>query len=208
MRAVVGELPAMDLPQHRVVGLVGSIARDGRANPFEVVMRLADRIGAECYPLPAPGIVESVAERNLWQAQRGYRRLAELASRAQLTYLGIGHLGRNAPLLEDGFITDAERQNLLEWGAVGEMLGWPFDRYGQLLDAPLTERVTSLRLPQPPERLTILIGTGPAKVEAIVAALQGRCVNGIVTDEATVRAVLEATSGGSQKALDSETEAV
>ena len=46
-------------------------------------------------------------------------------------------------------------------------------------------------LPQTPAKATtIAAAIGPAKVPAIKAALVGRLVNGLITDEATARAVL------------------
>ena len=54
LRAAVGQVEPMERPQHKVVSLVGTTTRDGRASAFDVVMRLADRIGAACYPVPTP----------------------------------------------------------------------------------------------------------------------------------------------------------
>jgi DNA-binding transcriptional regulator LsrR (DeoR family) len=75
-------------------------------------------------------------------------------------------------------------------GAVGEVTGWVFDAAGKILDRGTNLRVTSV----PPEpgssRLRICIGQGAAKILPLRAALAGRIVNGLITDEATARAVL------------------
>jgi DNA-binding transcriptional regulator LsrR (DeoR family) len=190
MRAIVDELPALAQPQHRIVGLVGAIARDGSANPFEVVMRLADRIGAQRFPLPLPTITETAAERELWQAQLGYGRIRALAERAQLSLVGIGQIAWEGPLYVDGFITDAELAELMRRGAVGEILGWTFDATGRLLEGSVNDRVTSIPLQPTAERRIVAAAGGPAKVEAILGALRGRLVDGLLTDEATAAALL------------------
>jgi DNA-binding transcriptional regulator LsrR (DeoR family) len=38
--------------------------------------------------------------------------------------------------------------------------------------------------------LTVAAALGPAKIPAILAALRGRLINGLITDEATAKALL------------------
>ncbi len=192
MRAVVEELPSMAQPQHRICGLVGVIARDGSANPFDVVMRLADRIGAQRFPLPLPAITETVAERELWQAQNSYARVHDLALGARLSLVGIGQLSWRGPLHADGFVTDAELSELMHEGAVGEMLGWPFDAAGRPVDTGVGARVTSVPLRAGPDRLILAVAAGAAKVPAILGALRGRLISGLITDEETAGLLLAA----------------
>ena len=59
LRAAVGQVAPMERPQHKVVSLVGTMTRDGRASPYDVVMRLADRTGAACYPVPTPVVTDT-----------------------------------------------------------------------------------------------------------------------------------------------------
>lgn len=192
MRAVVEELPSMTQPQHRICGLVGVIARDGSANPFDVVMRLADRIGAQRFPLPLPAITETAAERELWQAQNSYARVHDLALGARLSLVGIGQLSWRGPLHADGFVTDSELAELMHEGAVGEMLGWPFDAEGRPVDKGVGGRVTSVPLRVSPDRLILAVAGGAAKVPAILGALRGRLISGLTTDEETARLLIAA----------------
>jgi DNA-binding transcriptional regulator LsrR (DeoR family) len=51
--------------------------------------------------------------------------------------------------------------------------------------------LTSIPPQVPAEALTIGAAVGPAKVSAIRAALKGRLINGLITDEATASAILK-----------------
>ena len=124
LAAVVDEMPAMDCPQHKLVSLVGTISRDGRASSYEVVRRLAERTGAECFPIPTPVVASSVEERRLLQTQRSFTVVRDLARQAVAAFVGIGHLGWQSPMHRDHFVTDDEVMELIERGAVGEIAGW------------------------------------------------------------------------------------
>lgn len=190
LRAAASQIPRMDQPQHKIVSLVGNVGVDGRATRFEVVMRLADRVGAQCYPLPMPILANSREERDMLQSQRGYQVVGRLAVEAKAWIVGIGHIGWNAPLHVDGFIDDAELGALMERGAIGEVIGWAFDADGRLVSTPIHERLTAVHHVVPPPRMVLAVGAGTPKATAIRAAMKGRIINALITDEMTAHAVL------------------
>lgn len=191
LREAVRQVPSMDRPQHKILSVVGNITRDGQASPYDVVMRLADRVGAQCYPLPTPVVTETRAEREMLQAQRGYQATLALAREARAFMLGIGDYGWQAPLHVDGFITDAELADMMDRGAVGELMGWAFDREGRILEGGVHERLTAVPIPIPARPRTVVCAAGLRKVPALAAALRGRLLTGLIIDEATAAALLD-----------------
>lgn len=191
LRAAVGQVAPMERPHHTVVSLVGTMTRDGRASPYDVVMRLADRTGAVCYPLPTPVVTETHGERDLLQSQRPYQVIRALAGEAKVAFLGVGTLDARAPLLIDGFITRQEFDQLVHAGAVGEIAGSAFDADGRLIESELSFRTTAIPIELPLKRLTIGIAGGRSKGKAIAAALRGRLLSALITDEGAALAVLE-----------------
>jgi DNA-binding transcriptional regulator LsrR (DeoR family) len=110
-----------------------------------------------------------------------------------MAMFGIGTLerDRNAPLLRDGFITEAEHDELVRLGAVGDITGWAFDAGGRLIEGGSNARLTAIPHRLPLERLTIGVAGGQSKIRAIAAALRGRLVSGLITDEVAARGILE-----------------
>jgi DNA-binding transcriptional regulator LsrR (DeoR family) len=194
LRSAVVQVEPMARPQHKVVSLVGTTTRDGRASAFEVVMRLADRIGAACYPVPTTVVTDTVEERALLESQRPWRRIRALADSASMAMVGIGTLDplSDAALLRDGFITKAEHDELIRLGAVGDIIGWAFDGRGRLIEGATNARLTAIPHRLPLERLTVGVAGGQSKAPAIAAALRGRLISGLITDEAAARGILEA----------------
>lgn len=191
LKAVVAYLPPMDCPQHKIVSLVGNIAPDGSASFYDIIMRIADTVRAPHYPMPIPVIASTIHEKELFLAQKPVRNVVDLAQQADLTLVGVGQLGDEGPLLQDGFINRDEMRGLMKAGAVGEIVGWAFDSEGALIQGLTNDRVASVRPQQPAERFVLGVAMGETKRAAMKGALRGRLINGLITNETTAELLLK-----------------
>jgi DNA-binding transcriptional regulator LsrR (DeoR family) len=190
LRAAVEQLPPMDCPQHKIVSLVGNIAPDGSASFYDVIMRIADAVKAPHYPMPLPVIASTVHEKQLFLTQKSVISVVDLAKQADVTFVGVGQMGDSAPLVQDGFVNAAEMRALVKAGAVGEIVGWAFDTKGNLIEGLTNDRVASVTLDQPATRLVIAVAMGVFKAKALKAALSGRLLTGLITNEITAQLLL------------------
>jgi DNA-binding transcriptional regulator LsrR (DeoR family) len=190
MRAVADQVPQMECPQHRLVGLVGATKIDGSASFYDVIMRLSDTVRAPLYPMALPVLARSSAERDLLTSLASIRNVLALVEQADATFVGVGSIGENTPLLKDGFISFEENEALRSAGAVGEITGWAFDARGRLIEGLTNERVASAPLRQATKRLMIGVAMGPSRRAALRGALAGQLISGLVTDEATAEHLL------------------
>ena len=191
LKAAVEQLMPMDCPHHKVVSLTGNIAPDGSAAYYNVIFNVADAVKARSFPMPLPVIASSARERELLHAQPMIRETLSLAAQANVTFVGIGDIGPDAPLYLDGFITDAELKALQKAGAVGEICGWSFDADGRMIDGPTNDRVASAPIPSRESSLVVAIAMGRRKLPGIRAALNRRLANGLITDERTAEGLLQ-----------------
>ncbi|RCW24149.1 DNA-binding transcriptional regulator LsrR (DeoR family) [Ciceribacter lividus] len=194
LRAVIDQLSPMECPQHKIVSLTGNISPDGSAAYFNVIFSMADAVKAPHFPMPLPVLVSSRAERDLLRSQPLVAPTIELGSTADVTFVGIGHMGLDAPLLLDGFLKRPEMEALLGTGATGEICGWVFGADGNLLDDPVNERVASISIPSRESSTVIGLARGRRKHAAIRAAVVGGHVNGLITDEETAHYLLKTTA--------------
>ena len=190
LRATADQLPRMECPQHKLVSRLGTIKADGSATFYDVIIKISDTIRAPHYPMPLPVFARSVQERALLTGLESVRVVVDLAERADVTFVGIGHLGEKSAFLEDGVISLEELEDLRAEGAVGEITGWAFDANGQIIQRGTNQRVTSVPLGQPARGKVIGVAMGPARRGAIRAALRGGLVTGLVTDEITAEHLL------------------
>jgi DNA-binding transcriptional regulator LsrR (DeoR family) len=192
LKAAIEQITPMECRHHKIVSLTGNIAPDGSASYYSVIFDFADVVKARIFPMPLPVIASSVKERDLLHSQALVRSTLALAATASITFVGIGDLGANAPLYEDGFISKNELKALQKAGAVGEIVGWAFDRQGQLIKGLTNDRVASSKIPSRETSLVIALAKGVRKTPGILAAVSRRLVNGLITDELTAEALLKA----------------
>ena len=190
LRTMVDQVPLMSQPQHKIVSILGNLSHYGLAGRHEVVMRLSDRVGSQAYPVPTPVVATSVEERQLLQTQRSFIAVKALAEQAKATFVGIGQVVWNGSLHQEGFINDQEVAELIDLGAVGEIAGWAYDADGSIIAGATNSRVASVPLEQPAQRLVVAVAGGLQKVDCIRAALQGKLINGLITDQAVAQAIL------------------
>ncbi|HTV71799.1 MAG TPA: sugar-binding transcriptional regulator [Rhizobiaceae bacterium] len=191
LKAAVDQLTPMECPQHKVVSLTGNIAPDGSAAYYNVIFTMTDKIKARSFPMPLPVIASSPEEREMLHSQAMIRPTLDLATQADVTFVGIGDLGPEAPIYEDGFLTEQELKALQKAGAVAEIVGWAFDKDGKMIDGITNERVASAPLPSRERSLVIALAMGEKKLPGIRAALIRRLINGLITDENTAEALLK-----------------
>lgn len=192
LKAAIEQLTPMEATRHKIVSLTGSIAPDGSAAFYNVIFNIAEAVKARSFPMPLPVIASSADERDMLLSQPMIKETHALAQQADVTFVGIGDLGPEAPLVQDGFISGAEVKLLQKAGAVGEIVGWAFDAQGKFITGLTNDRVASAPLPSRESSMVVAIAVGERKVPGIRAALSRRLVNGLITDEGTAEAILAA----------------
>jgi DNA-binding transcriptional regulator LsrR (DeoR family) len=175
---------------HRIVSLIGNTAPDGSATLYDVIRRVAEKLMAPYFPMPIPVISDTPEERAFYYHLRPVQAVLALVEQADVTFVGVGQMTDDAPLVVDGFVTHQEMVEFQRKGAVGEIASWVFDDRGRYIKSDRDTLVGAPRIE--PERVKPVIGVagGASKVRAIRAALSGKLLNGLVTDEATAAAIL------------------
>jgi DNA-binding transcriptional regulator LsrR (DeoR family) len=197
LAAVVDHLPSTPA-NVRFVSFLGGLTRKFAANPFDVIHRLAERTGAEAYFMPVPAFANTAEDKAVLLAQVGIADVLKLAEAATLVIAGIGEVDDANFLTTVGCVGPEEIAELKRAGARGEVLGHYFDAEGGEVVTDLTARATSMPADRLAGRRLVAIAGGPAKTQAMHAVLSSGLVQGLITDEATARRLVE--SGGASRA--------
>lgn len=190
LSAAVQYMPRLSAKELRFVSLLGGLTRNYGANPYDVMHRIAEKTGTHAYVMPVPFFANTQEDREVLLAQRGVKEVFDLANNADLKLVGLGTVDAEAQLVLSGMVEPSEIEDIAAAGGVGEILGHFFDETGRILDTALTVRTLSASFPRTKtERLVALAG-GLSKAGAIRAILNSRRLYGLITDEATAKALL------------------
>ena len=191
LAAVVDHLPQVSNGGHQFVSLIGSLTRKSSAHHFDVISKLIDRTGGECYYLPVPFVADSVEDADVLRNQRSVQTVLGIGRQCKLAIVGIGSLDDAAQLQYTGMLLPSELQYLQKSGAVSEVLGHFLDKTGKLVDVDLNRRTLGMRLTELKNCQVIAIAGGDQKVAAIKAALKSGSLSGLIVDESTARKLID-----------------
>ena len=179
----------------RVISMLGGIAQARRFNPAEFAWQFAELFGAEGFLIPAPAIVDSARTKHALLENCGLEQIISMADACDVALLSSGGISSLTTSYRVGYISEAERQSLIDAGAVGDILYHFLDRQGRLVDHPVNQRVISISI----ERLVriankVLISGGSEKNDVLLAAIELLRPSVFVTDELTAARMLDASS--------------
>ena len=147
---------------------------------------------ANLYIVPAPFIASTPEVAAAIQKEPSVKDVVNLASLAKFTVVGVGGVSENATVVKEGNMSTTDLLKLRAESAVGDILGYFLNKEGQVLKCHVHSRLISTA----PDRLkefpnVIAVAGGTEKAEAIDAVLKTGCIDILITDEDTGKAILE-----------------
>ena len=194
LSAAIHKMPVGTVSDLDISLLHGGMGRGGAGiQGHELARHLASlHPHSRVHYLHAPVLVDSPDIKQAMMRDRSIRAALESAAKAEMALVGIGTLDHTAPLIRDGHISARDRQRLLAQGAVGDMSTRFFNADGEPVHL-LDDRLMALEWEQIKAiPLVIAMAAGLEKRAAILGALRAGCMDVLITDESTARAVLKA----------------
>ena len=183
----------VDATRRRVVPDVTVVQMNGSLTPqmtdlhaTSLTRDLAARLGGACYILQAPGVVDRVETQKILMADAQVRQVFDLASQADIAFLGIGTIAADTLWGRAGLLTKEVTAELASLGAVGDIMSRYFDRDGELVNSSLCRRIVGLPIEEL-KRVGRRVGVagGRDKLAGILGALRGSHINVLITDRVT-----------------------
>jgi deoxyribonucleoside regulator len=198
MAAVAHWLPRRWNPGVEVVLLNGAMNIHGSTSRTNNVAELfAQAGGGRATLLPVPAIVGRPETRTVLEKDTIIAKVMALAEQATVVCFGLGGTTEDSVLIQSDYITVADLRRLRAAGAVGDVLGRFIDRSGAIVDRELDSRTIGLDLDLVRKKpISVGVAVGRRKHAIVMAALNTRLINVLVTDEGTANAVLDAAGIG------------
>lgn len=189
-------LSARSLADFKVISLLGGVGVARRFNPAEFAWRFAQVFQGDGYLIPTPAVVDSIETKVALVERCGLQEIFQLADSLDAVLVSVGGIASATTFYRGGFLKDADREELVARGAVGDLLFHFFNRNGDLVDHPVNRLVMSVevdRLRRAPMR--ILTSGGEEKIGALMGAMNLIRPTVLITDEESARRMLAERAG-------------
>ncbi|MFD0713006.1 sugar-binding transcriptional regulator [Paenibacillus sp. GCM10027626] len=177
----------------KFVPMIGGWGSEGAAWHANSNTRVfAEKLKSRYLLLNAPAIVASREAREVFLKELEIADVLETARKATVALVGIGQISEKAAIVQSGYFNRNEIEAARSAGAVSNICSSFLNAAGECVEYEPQSRMIGIdidelrRIPN-----VVAIASGSDKVEAIGAALRGRCMNVLVTDMATAKRVLD-----------------
>lgn len=183
-----------------VVQMVGSL---GTGNPgidgLELAMKVSAKLKGTYSNIYAPAFVDNEIVYHYLIAEPQIEATLKKALAVDILLTGIGSLDSGSTLLNAGYISEAERVELISKGGVAHLLARAFNADGKeigiegkhVISAPLNAMKTA--------KWSIGISASEIKAIPVLTAIRAGFINTLISDEALASKLLELSSAGNMK---------
>lgn len=178
----------------KVIQLAGSIgAHEAQFDSVSLVQRLGGLTQSRTVHLNAPFVVEDARIAASLRRNHSNRESSQLATECDLIVVGIGSTDRKqSSLFASGFLSEAEIDEIIEAGAIGEICGHPIDARGRPVAPDFSSRVVTIGLAELARtKVKLAVAARPHLARTIIGASMADCMSHLVTDVATAKEVVQ-----------------
>ena len=189
--AIADKLPSGWSTGVTVVQINGAMsARRGSA--ADATATIAQRGAGSAVLLSSPAILERLETKRAIEGDRTVADVLAQAATASAYLYSAGVADASSVLVQSGYLTSADVDDLVRRGAVGDVVGRYIDSAGNIVDPELDARTVGLGLDQLRSATTAIFAVAGNSKHGIARAVvtSGLCTV-LVSDESTARALLE-----------------
>ena len=192
IRGMVAALEPKNFPQVRIVQMTGGIGKpESESHATELCHQMARTLSCKLALLPAPGVVQNKETRAVYLMDEHVRTAISLLPNITLAFVGIGSINSySISMRDETILTRADLDEVVAKGAVGDIALRFIDAEGQPVQSGLSERIIGIDLDHIREIPRVVgVAGGRDKIQPIRAALRGKLLNILITDQSTAEAL-------------------
>jgi deoxyribonucleoside regulator len=179
-------------PGVNVVQINGGVSLNTRAGTAaNTAVTIAHKASGAATLLPSPAILERLETKQAIESDRAVAAVLEAAASASAYLFSAGQADEHSALVDSGYLTPDQIAELVQKGAVGDIVGRYIDSAGNIVDDALDERTIGIDLEQLRAAKTAIAVISGSSKHAVARAIVGSGLCSVlVTDEDTARAIL------------------
>ncbi len=170
-----------------VIPLVGGLGKIGiEVHTNLVASLLAEKFGGISYSIHSPAVLDSQFAKQILEKDSSIKEVLDMMDKVSVALLGMSDIGPDSTMVKTGNFTFHDFEYLASLGVVGDVNLIFIDRYGKEVKNKLDDRILKAPLIKIQKIKNVIgIAFGKKKVDVIRAALTGKIINILITDEET-----------------------
>lgn len=185
--------PAKKIPLN-VVPIIGGLELDGTTTNSNTIAHIfTEKAGGVNYTINIPAVFDSMEAKDIIENEWHTKKIKELAGKIGLVITGVGDMGVSGTIFKSGYFKLAER-NYLDSLKIAAIINLNFiNKKGEEVKTEIDKRIIKIFPLERFKELNNVIGIafGESKVNPIKAALYGKILKYLITDENTAKKLLE-----------------
>jgi deoxyribonucleoside regulator len=179
-------------PAVTIVPLVGGVGNEQvNIHSNSIVAKVGEALQANYELLHIPVMVDTKEAKEVLMRQPSIRNTFDLAEQSSIAVVGIGGSPEHSTMVKSYLGSDHQKLTD-ETEIVGDICYNFINKFGKPASNSWNERVIALELEKLKKiPLVIAVASGLEKVEAIKAALEGKLVHVLITDQVTANALVK-----------------
>ena len=132
----INEMDVSDVPNLKVVQMSGNFlyTNNYEMMPSNIVKRFGEKTGATPFFFDAPMFVVNEENRTLLMQDPLFQHLEKLFEKMTICIFGVSEISKNATMVRVGVLQDEDLHELIEKGAVGDVMGFFVDGQGEVVN--------------------------------------------------------------------------
>lgn len=185
-------LRPMNRPDLEVMSVMGCVSRASDVNIIESARVLANLCNAQKRYFTAPLYADSTKSRNTLLKQTVFHDMLERIRAVDALTMTVGDASGLSSMIRDGLPRSVTVNELVEAGAVGDVLGYYLNDKGHRIRHAINGCVVGMELEDLQHIPNVILAAGGKHKEKIInALLRRKVVNTLVTDQITANALLK-----------------
>ncbi|TLQ40810.1 sugar-binding transcriptional regulator [Ruoffia tabacinasalis] len=168
-----------------IIPLIGGIGiQDTQFHSNHLAFRLSEKYNCDVSYFYAPAFAESAEVRGLFESTTLYQDIYNKGLEVDIAILGVGNPIESSTYKSLGYFSKEEENQIRDSGAIGDILGSFFDKNGNKISIPITERMMGIALNDIHKIPEILVlASGKEKVLSIKILLEMGLLDHIIIDK-------------------------
>jgi DNA-binding transcriptional regulator LsrR (DeoR family) len=175
-----------------IVPLIGGMGKSGiEVHTNSVASTLAEKYGGRSYAIHSPAVLDSEQARIILEKDSNITEIFNMTDRIDTAIVGMSDIGRDSTMIKSGNFSVEDFKNLQSLGVEGDVNLIFIDRKGNPVESEIDKRILKAS-PGKLKNIKNVIGLafGSKKIEVIKAALKGKIISSLITDENTARSIV------------------